>query len=691
MKFFKTEFIRNVVFMGQGSAGKTTLAESMLYLTKAVDRLGKVSDGTTASDYDPEEIKRKISISSSLLPIEWKNHKINIIDAPGYFDFEGEVVQGMRAADAAVIVVSGKDGISVGSNKAFELTKEKNIPRAFFISKLDEENTDFFKVYESLKEKYGAHVCAVNIPIIEGGQFKGVLNVIDMKANGLDAKGTPIELTISAELEAKANEYRESLNEMIAETCEELIEKYFAGEPFTPDETKKGMGIGILAGDIIPVMCGSGLGGNGVDAFMDIITEYFPIAGSALIEKGTDQKGDKIEIPIKDTDPVCALAFKTIADPFVGRLTYFKIISGTFKKDLHLVNARTQATEKIGHIFFIRGKKQFETDSVAAGDICVVSKLDKTKTGDTLCDPSRVVSVYGIDFPKPCLSMAILPQAKGDEEKIGTGLHKLREEDRTFVFENNVETHQQVVSGLGEMHIDVLVSKLKNKFGTLVLLEEPRVAYRETIRSKVSVEGKHKKQSGGHGQFGHVKMDFEPSDSPELIFEEKIFGGSVPKNYFPAVEKGLQDSVSKGVLAGYPVVNIKATLTDGSFHPVDSSEMAFKIAASLAFKEGMTKANPVLLEPIGILNVIVEDAQMGDVIGDINKRRGHILGMTPSEKYQGFQEVSAQVPMSEMGRYAIDLRSITRGSGNFTLVFDRYSEAPANIVQKVVEESKQEE
>ena len=683
MKYYPTNKIRNVALLGQGQSGKTSFTEAMLYITHNSDRLGKVADGTTFSDYDSEEINRKISLSTSVIPVEYNGFKINFLDTPGYFDFEGEVIEGIRAADSAIITVSGKSGIAVGTDKAVKITDAKKIPKAFLVTKLDEENADFFKVFNSLKDKYGVHVCAVEIPLIENRVIKGVLNVVDMVARTYDDKGNRVTIPVPESLLSLVAEYRSALDEAIAETDDTLMEKYFGGEKFTDEETKRGVALGISNESLIPVLCGSSYTFFGTGATLDAITEFFPDP-TARPEKADSPHGD-IAITANENDPASLFIFKTVADPFVGKMSFFKVASGVVTASQSVLNTRTGQTEKLGHIFFVMGKKQVETDKVAAGDIAVVTKLIDSITGDTLCDPGKRVTYRGLKFPEPCLSMAVMPVAKGDEDKISVGMRRLADEDLTFTFTNNTETHQQIISGMGEMHIDVLVSKLKNKFGTSVKLIEPTVAYREAIRKKVKVEGKHKKQSGGHGQYGHVWIEFEPIESDVLVFEEKIFGGSVPKNFHPAVEKGLLDCMPNGVIAGYPVVNLKATLVDGSYHDVDSSEMAFKIAASLAFKAGLAAASPVLLEPIGNLNVYVPDSLMGDIIGDLNKRRGHVLGMTPND--DGTQTIEAEVPMAEMYRYAIDLRSMTRGSGSFSFIFTRYQEAPPAISQKVISDS----
>lgn len=689
MKKFSTEKIRNICLMAHGGAGKTSFAEAMLFNAGAADRLGKIADGTTTTDYDPEEIKRGFSINTTVAPLEWKDTKINIIDTPGYFDFVGEVFGGVRVADIAVILASGRSGVSVGTENAWEYATEKGIPITFFINQMDDENANFDNTLEQLKEHFGKSVVPFQYPISEGGKLSGYVDVLNLKAykyNGAKAEEIPVPDSLSGEISS----LRDSLMEAVAETSEELMEKYFAEEEFSYDELIGGVKQGIRDASIVPVFCGSALNNLGIVPFMDSVVEYFP---SPLDMGETEAKksnsDEKVTLKPSESEPLSAIVFKTIADPFVGKLSLFRVYSGVMKADSTVYNTNTGSNEKIGKLYVLRGKKQFEVSEVGAGDIGAVTKLTSTVTGNTLCSPQNPVLLDEIVFPKPVLSLAIVPKAKGDEEKIGSGLRKLEEEDPSFKVVNNLETRQMLVSGAGEQHLDVITSKLKAKFGVDVNLIEPKVPYRETIRKKVKVEGKHKKQSGGHGQYGHVWIEFEPGETEDLIFEETIFGGAVPKNYFPAVEKGLRESIQSGVLAGYPVVNLKATLVDGSYHPVDSSEMAFKIAASLAYKEGLAKAGPVLLEPIGKLEVTIPESYMGDVIGDINKRRGRILGMNPIGK--GLGVVEAEVPMSEMFKYATDLRSMTQGRGKFTLEFVRYEEAPANIAQGVIEKAKAEQ
>lgn len=686
MKDYTGEKIRNICLMSHGGAGKTTLAEAMLYNTGVLDRFGRVVDGTTTTDYDPEEIKRKISISTALAPAEWKNHKINIIDTPGYFDFVGEVKQGIRVADSAIILLPAKGGVAVGTEKSWTYARERGIPVIFFISKMDEENADFFAVLDQLVSTFGKRVIAFQLPIIEGEKFVGYVDIINMNAKKFD-RDKLVDASIPAGLNNKIAEIRGVLTEAIAETSEELMEKFFSGEEFSSEDIYKGACSGVADGSIVPVFCGSALNNQGVQALMDMIVDCLPSPVANAVVKGKKPGSDNIiELKADPNAPLSALVFKTVADPFVGKISLFRVFSGTLKSDSVVYNSTTEKNEKIGSLFIMRGKKQIPVDKLAAGDIGGVAKLQHTGTNDTLCDQSNPVVLDRIEFPEPSISLAVEPKAKGDEEKISSGLQKLQDEDPTFKVVINAETHQTLISGVGEQHLDVIVSKLKSKFGVSVNLTDPKVPYRETIRKKVKVEGKHKKQSGGHGQYGHVWIEFEPGDREQLVFEEKIFGGAVPKQYFPAVEKGLQESITKGVLAGYPVVNLKATLVDGSYHPVDSSEMAFKIAAHLAYKKGLTQASPVLLEPITHVEIYVPESYMGDIIGDLNKRRGRILGMNPQDG--GIQQIVAEVPQAEMFKYATDLRSMTQGRGYFKLWFERYEEAPPMVSQKVIEEAK---
>ena len=671
MKTYPAEKIRNVVFLGHGGKGKTSLIESMLYLAKVTERLGKVDDGNSNLDFDPEEARRKISISLSLASFDWKGTKINAIDTPGYFDFEGEAVSGAAAADAAVIVLTADNADTVGTYKAMKLCKKNGLARAFFINRVDDENASdhFYETLDKLHALYGSEVIPVILPAYKDRKVECFVNLLDNEAYTFE-NGAEKKVPVPDYMSDKIERYKELINEGVAEVSEELMEKYFSGEPFTEAEIKDGIAKGIVNGSISPVYPGVALTLTGIVPLLDGIVHMLP----SPVDAGKVESGAPV-----------AQIFKTVADDFVGKVSYFRVYSGEIKPDMTVYNPRANTTEKIAHVYNIVGKKQIEVDTVPAGDIGAVTKMASASTCDTLCTQSNEVTKPAFDFPKPCLTKAIAPKAKGDEEKIASGLRKLMEEDPTISFENNAETKQQVISGMGETQLDVIVSKLKNsKSSVAVDLTDAKVPYREKIRKKVEVQGRHKKQSGGHGQFGDVWIRFEPCEGDDMIFEEEVFGGSVPKNFFPAVEKGLRDSVTKGVLAGYPVVGLKATLYDGSYHPVDSSEMAFKIAANLAYKEGMAKASPVLLEPIANLKVIVPNDMMGDVMGDVSKRRGRILGMNPAEE-NGMQIVEAEVPMAEMSDYAIFLRSLTQGKGWFEQKFERYDEAPANEAQKVID------
>ena len=685
MKQYLAARIRNIALTGHSDSGKTSLAEALLFKAGASDRLGKTSEGNTICDFDPEEIKRKVSVCTAVAPFAWGSTKINLSDTPGLFDFAGEAAQGVRAAESLLIAVSGKSGVDVGTEKAYKMAKDLSKATLFFVSKLDVEHSDFYKVFEELKSTFGPSVCPIVVPYVEDQQVKCYINLIDMKAYTYDDKGEAHEVDMP-DFGHRLDGLTAAVSEAVAETDESLFEKYFSGEKFTRDEIIRGVHTGVTNGSISPVLCGCSTNLQGIDMLLDCIVDLLPSPWEKGAEVAVDAEGEPVEVPCTDEAPLAAYVFKTIADPFVGKLSYVKVISGKLAADSAPINSRTGQPERLGKIIYIRGKKQEDTAYITAGDIGAVTKLAATETGDALCDPKKVLSFDPIHFPHPCLTMAIKAEAKGDEAKIASALQRLMEEDPTLAYENNAETHQQLISGLGEQHLDVLVSKLKNKFGVSVSLEVPRVAYRETIRKKVKVQGKHKKQSGGHGQFGDVWVEFEPTVGDDLVFEEKVFGGAVPKSFVPAVEKGLQDCVKHGVLAGYPVVGLKATLVDGSYHPVDSSEMSFKMAASLAYKAGMPQASPVLLEPIGNLKVYVPDSNTGDIIGDLNKRRGRVLGMNPAN--DGLQEIEADVPMSEMSDFATAIRSMTQGRGYFTLEFARYEQLPSNLEAKVIEEAK---
>lgn len=687
MKLYDTSNIKNFCLLGHGNAGKTSLAEAMLYTSGNTDRLGRTADGNTVMDFDPEEIKRKFSISTALASCEWNGVKFNILDTPGYFDFVGEVQEAVRVADAAVIVLSGKSGLTVGAEKAWTYCEEKKLPRLIFINKVDDERVNYQQVLQQLKDKYGKRIAPFQLPMREGDKITGFVNVVEREARRFDGSRT-VTAETPDDLKGELEGLREMICEAVAETSEELMEKYFSGEEFTLPEMYAALRQGVAEGDIVPVLCGSAYHKLGISSLMNAIHAYFPAPDSRdefiMAEK---KDGTQSRLKVDVSDPMSALVFKTVADPYVGKLSYFKVYSGVMTPDTTVYNMNRDINEKIGKIFVVNGKKQTEVERLNAGDIGAVAKLTGTATGDTLSGLNHPLKLEGIDFAKPNMSLAVVSKNKGDEDKIAQGLTKLMEEDKTFKLEINKETRQQILKGLGDQHIEVIVSKLKNKFGVDISFETPKVPYREAIRKKVTVEGKHKKQSGGHGQYGHVKIEFEPNDNG-LVFEEKVFGGSVPKGYFPAVEKGLAESMAHGVLAGYPMVGLKATLIDGSYHDVDSSEMAFKIAANLAYKAGMAQASPVILEPVGHLKVTAPDSYTGDIIGDINKRRGQMLGMTPLGG--GMTEIEGEVPMAEMHTYSSDLRSMTQARGDFSFEFDRYVEAPSNIADKIIAASKTE-
>ena len=677
---YTTESIRNIAILGHGGNGKTSLSESMLFLTGSTDRLGKIADGNTVGDSDSEEIKRQISIQLSTMFFEHNGCKINILDTPGYFDFAGESAQALRVADGGVIVCSAKDGVSVGLEKAWSYLEERKLPRAIYISKVDEENGDFDAVFAALRERYGASVCPLIAPIKDdAGKIVGVIDIVKRKAFTFK-DGKRQEIPITDSMNAELEELYTAVNESVAETSEEFMDKYFSGETFTTEEIIKGLKTGVKELTLFPVLAGCALTGLGTMPTVDALVNLFPSPAES-----DDVAEDGSAIAADPNAPACALVYKTLSDQY-GKFSIFKVLSGKVTADMQLTNTRTGTVEKLGNLYKMQGKKSVSVQELVCGDIGAVAKLSDTKTCDTLCDAKKLVTAKGIDFAPPCYAMAIAPKTKGQEDKIAAGLAKLGEEDLTFVFKNNQETRQLVLSGAGDMQLDVLCSKLKDRFSVEVELSPARVAYREKVRKRVEVRGKHKKQSGGSGQFGDVVMVFEPGDTEDLTFEERVVGGSVPKNFFPAVEKGLRESLGRGVLAGYPMVYLKATLIDGSYHSVDSSDMAFKLAAQLAFKEGIPQANPVILEPIGYLTVTIPDTYMGDIMGDLSKRRGTPMGMNLNAA--GMQVVEAEVPMGEMSSYTIDLRSMTQGRGSFTMRFERYEEAPAPVQAKVIEEAK---
>lgn len=684
MKQYHAKNILNIAIAGHSGSGKTTLAEALLFLSGSSDRLGKVGEGNTVCDFDPEEIRRKASVGAAVAPLEWKNHKINLIDTPGLFDFEGGLYEAVRAADSVLITVSGKSGVLVGTEKANQAAAARGLSKIFFVNGLCDESARFYRVFEDLKASFGPSVCPVVVPYIVDGNADCYVNILEYKAYRYQ-NGTPVEVPMP-DMGDRLDGLRTAIYEAVAETSEEMFEKYFSGEQFTPEEVIVGVSKGVKNGTISPVFCGDAQLTYGIEQLLNGLIWLAPSAEEKSGELGLDVDGNPVELSANEDGAAAAIVFKTIADPFIGKLSYLKVISGKVTTETPLVNMRTGNPERIGKVVTIRGKKQEEAQALVAGDIGAVPKLQGTGTGDTLCSPARKIVLEGVDYPAPTLSMAIVPKNKGDEDKIAQGILRLLEEDPTLRFVNDPETRQMIITGLGEQHLDVVVSKLKSKFGVEITLADPRVPYRETIRKKVQVQGRHKKQTGGHGQFGDVWIEFEPCDSDGLEFGERVVGGSVPKGFFPAVEKGLRESIQKGPLAGYPVVGLRATLYDGSYHPVDSSEMAFKLAANIAYKTGMPQAGPVLLEPIGTLSTTVPDSNTGDVMGEVNKRRGRIMGMNPGAS--GMQVVEAEVPMAEMHDFTTFIRQVTQGRGSFTFTFTRYEEAPAQVAQKVVEAAK---
>ena len=682
--------IRNICLLGHSGSGKTALAESLLYMTGAIDRMGKNADGNTVCDYDPEEIRRNISISTAVVPLEYKNTKINLLDAPGGFDFSGAVMEALRAADAAILVCSAKDGITVGFEKAWKYCEERDMPRFIYISKVDEDNSDYNATFEALREKYGNKVAPLVVPIWDAShKVTGIIDVLNKRAYEMQ-KLKRVEITLPPEKEAVVEEFNDALKEAVAETDEALMDRFFEGDDFTYAEMINGLHTGVQELSLFPVLCGSGVTCLGSLMLMDLIINLLPNPEQGNYHKATTADGKVEEFVVSTGGVPSAFVWKTVSDQF-GKYSFVKVLSGEISADTTLVNARTGETEKLGRLYSMCGKKATEVKVLSCGDIGAIGKMDKVKTGDTLCDPRKVVSLKQIPYAAPCYSMAIAPKTRGQEEKVGTGLNRLNEEDPSFTLVNNAETHQLVLSGAGDQHLDVLVAKLKSRFGVDAVLAPAKVAYREKIKTVVKeAHGRHKKQTGGSGQFGDVWMRFEPQDeTDDLIFAEEVFGGSVPRNFYPAVEKGIQEAILKGPLAGYPMVGLKAVLYDGSYHPVDSNEMAFKLAAILAFKDAMAKANPTLLEPIGSLAVTVPEAYVGDVMGDLSKRRGRPMGMNPDA--DGNTVVEAEVPMAEMSSYAIDLRAMTQARGSFTLKFERYEEVPKGSQAKIIAESKEED
>ena len=683
MKAYSADSIRNVVIAGHGGRGKTTLAEAMLYIAGASDRLGRVLDGNTVMDFDPEEKRRKNSVASAVCPVEWLNTKVNIIDTPGLFDFESGMCEGMRAAETALIVFAAGSGVDVGAEKAYKAASARNMSKYAIVTRCDAEHSDFYKTLDALKEEYGAAVCPVVVPYMEGDKVGCYVNFLQNKAFKY-ANGKASETAIPED--ARISEIHDAFIESVASVDEELMMKFFDGEELTHEEIVNALSTGVADGSVMPVYACAGYTMDAVDLVLNGVVKLAP-SPAAKTEIATDASDNEVELKCDENGPLAAVCFKTVADPFVGKMSYMKVVSGKISADTPCVCARTGATQRMGKILIAKGGKTEDAAAIVAGDIGVITKLDDFKTGDTICGEKNVLSLAGPVFPQPCLQMCVNVRKKGEEEKVAQGLKKLSHEDPSINFYTNDETREQILAGLGEQHLDLIVAKLKAKFGVEVDLSIPRVAYRETIKKRVEIHGRHKKQSGGHGQFGDVWIRFEPNpEENDLVFGDEVVGGAVPRNFIPSVEKGLRKCVTRGIVAGYPVVNIKATLYDGSYHPVDSSDMAFQTAASLAFKQLKDMAGPAILEPIGTLKAYMPDDNLGDIMGDITKRRGRVLGMGPADEPK-MQMLEAEVPMAEMGDFSTTLRSVTAGRGHYSLEFARYEEAPANVAQKVIEES----
>ena len=690
MKVYTSDNIRNVIVLGHGGSGKTALVEAMAYTTGATNRLGRVEEKNTISDYDKEEQKRQFSINSSVVPVEWDGIKVNLLDVPGYFDFVGEVEEGMSAADGAVIVVSAKSGIEVGTKRSWDFCEEYGIPRIFFITDMDDDNASFRRTVEALTELYGRQIAPFQIPVREEGEFVGFVNVVKMGGRRFtDDKGNYEYVDIPEYVEEHLMESREVLLEAVAETSEELMEKYFAEEEFTQEEISGALINNVHSGSVVPVLMGSGISSRGSNPLLQVITKFFPSPAELEISGKNVETGETFEANYDPSLPMSAKVFKSISDPFIGKFSVVKVCSGILKSDSTAYNVATHEDEKISRLYILRGKNQIEVDELHAGDIGAIGKLNKTNTGDTLCSKKIQVEYEKPKFSEPYTYKRFQTVKKGDDDKVSQALGKILEEDLTLKVVNDSENRQTLLYGIGDQQLDVVVSKMKSMFNVEIELSEPKIPYRETIRKTTKVQGKHKKQSGGHGQYGDVHIEFSPSGDLETpyVFEEHIFGGSVPRNYFPAVEKGIQECVEIGPLAGYPVVGVKADLLDGSYHPVDSSEMAFKMATIQAFKKGFLEASPIILEPIVTIKVVVPNDNTGDVMGDMNKRRGRVLGMHPVKG--GKQEITADVPLGEIYGYSADLRSFTAGAGDFSYEFNRYEQAPSDVQERVIAASKE--
>ena len=689
MADYQPKDIRNIAFLGHGSEGKTTLTESMLYAAGHIDRQGRVEDGNTVSDFDPEEIKRSISINTSVAPVEWKGTKVNIIDVPGYFDFVGEMMGPVRVTQTVGIVINAVNGITVGAEKAWNMAEKNGLSRMFIVNQLDREHANFDKVLERLRETYGGSVVPLLVPIGAGANFRGVVNVLEGTAFE-GANKTLKSIDVPAELTARLKDDEMVITEASAEAIDELLEKFFSEGELSHDEVLEGFRAGMKSGKIVPVVCCSAVTGVGVAPLLDIMKSYLNWPSGTVAEGVNPKNNEPARRKCVNEEPFSAFVFKTIADPFVGKLSLVRVMSGVLTPATALYNANDEKAEKSGGLFMLRGKKQSAAQQLNAGDIGALSKLQFTSTGDTLCDAAAPIRYPELVYPLGNFSKAVYAAKQGEEDKVFSGINKLMEEDPSIKIEKNTETTENVLSGQGDLHLDVIRSKLSNKYGANAVLQDPRIPYRETIRKTVSCQGRHKKQSGGHGQFGDVWIEFSPIGDTNIDFEfvDAVVGGSVPRNFIPSVEKGLRENIVKGVLAGYPMVGLRAKLYDGSYHAVDSSEMAFKTAARIAFKKGAADASPVLLEPVMHVEVMVPDEYMGDIMGDVSTRRGRIMGMN---QVDGMQQVVAEVPLAEMFKYATDLRSKTQARGSFTMKFERYEEVPTDVAKKIIENAVKEE
>jgi len=678
MRQYTPENIRNVVLLSHSGAGKTSLAEAMLYNAGAVTRLGKVEQGNTISDYDPDEVKRKISLYLSLLPCEWQGMKVNIMDVPGYPDFVGEVKAGIRVADAAIFIVCAASGVEVGTELTWGYADEKNLPRIIYVNKINRENADFFRVVEMSRGKFGNKCLPLTIPIGAQDKFEGVVDLISMKSYRKDKEGDVPEA-----LKAKAAEWREKLVESVAETDDNLITKYLEGTALTEDEIRNGLRTAVIGSKIVPILVGTASENMAVNTVLDSVCKYLPSPRDAgKVAAQNVQSKQEESIFADPSGPLATLVFKTSADPYVGKLTYFRVYSGTMQSDSQVWNAVKQTQERVGQLYMLRGKNQEPVANLVAGDLGAVAKMSAATTGDTLCNKDRPLVLSGIEFPNPCMSAAVLPKTKADLDKLGSSLNRIAEEDPSLRVYRDPDTGEMVISGMGEAHLDVVAEKMQRKFGVGILLQVPKIAYKETITRSAKSEHKHKKQTGGHGQYGHVLFELAPLPRGSgFQFENKVVGGTVPKNFIPAVEKGLNEAIPDGIQAGYPIVDVRVSLYDGSYHAVDSSEMAFKIAAGMALKKGLADANPVLLEPIVKIKITVPDNFTGDIMSDLNGKRGRVSGMNP---HGGWNTIEATVPLAEVQRYAIDLRAITQGRGVFEIEFSHYEEVPSHVTQKIV-------